>query len=117
MIVRTTSSPTAGRWATITTEAEPAVRCSELLDAMPGPVSDSYDPEFSTGENAQDVRDAIIEARDKLAIGLGEPQNIISVARFWRKPASPNALFLLPNSMIDRGSAMPEPIESTRGSP
>lgn len=45
----------------------------------PGPVSDSYDPEFSTGENAQDVRDAIIEARDKLAAGLGEAQNIIEV--------------------------------------
>lgn len=28
---------------------------------MPGPVSDSYDPEFSTGANATDVRDAITE--------------------------------------------------------
>lgn len=45
----------------------------------PGPVSDSYDPEFSTGENAQDVRNAIIEARDKLAVGLGEAQNILAV--------------------------------------
>lgn len=51
----------------------------DLLDSMPGPVSDSYDPEFSTGANAQDVRDAIIEARDKLAVGLGEPKAIVSV--------------------------------------
>lgn len=46
---------------------------------MPGPVSDSYDPEFSTGANAQDVRDAIIEARDALAYGLDETKNIVSV--------------------------------------
>jgi hypothetical protein len=46
---------------------------------MPGPVSDSYDPEFSTGENAKDVRDAIVEVRDKLAFGLGELQYIVSV--------------------------------------
>ncbi len=46
---------------------------------MPGPVSDSYDPEFSTGANAQDLRDAIIEARDKLAVRLGEPKNILAV--------------------------------------
>ena len=26
---------------------------------MPGPVSDSYDPEFGTGANADDVKDAI----------------------------------------------------------
>ena len=26
---------------------------------MPGPVSDSYDPEFSTGENAREVRDGL----------------------------------------------------------
>lgn len=26
---------------------------------MSGPVSDSYDPEFSTGQNARDIRDAI----------------------------------------------------------
>lgn len=28
---------------------------------MPGPTSDSYDPEFSTGSNAQDVADGIRE--------------------------------------------------------
>ncbi len=28
---------------------------------MPGPVSDSYDPEFSTAENAREVREAIRE--------------------------------------------------------
>jgi hypothetical protein len=46
---------------------------------MPGPVSDSYDPEFSTGANAQDVREAIIEARDLLAYGLGDLKNIVQV--------------------------------------
>lgn len=46
---------------------------------MPGPVSDSYDPEFSTGANARDVRDAITEARDELSVGLGEPENILAV--------------------------------------
>ena len=45
----------------------------------PGPVSDSYDPEFSTGENARDVRDAIMRARDRVAVGLGEPKNIVAV--------------------------------------
>ena len=33
---------------------------------MPGPVSDSYDPEFSTGERAGYVCEAITEVRDKI---------------------------------------------------
>jgi len=46
---------------------------------MPGPISDSYDPEFSTGANAQDVREAIEQARDKVSAGLGELKNILEV--------------------------------------
>ena len=38
---------------------------------MPGPVSDSYDPEFSTSENADAVRDAIKKQRDRLSKVLG----------------------------------------------
>lgn len=33
---------------------------------MPGPVSDSYDPEFSTSTNANDVRTAIQQVVGKL---------------------------------------------------
>lgn len=39
---------------------------------MPGPVSDSYDPEFSTGERATRVREAITKQRDRLTTILGE---------------------------------------------
>lgn len=39
---------------------------------MPGPVSDSYDPEFGTGQNAQDVRDGLIDVRDHIKDLLGE---------------------------------------------
>jgi hypothetical protein len=39
---------------------------------MPGSVSDSYDPEFSTGENAGIVRYAITEQRDRFSTLLGE---------------------------------------------
>jgi hypothetical protein len=47
---------------------------------MPGPVSDSYDPEFSTGSNASDVREAIEEVRDKIGKPLGPAlKNIVSV--------------------------------------
>lgn len=46
---------------------------------MPGPVSDSYDPEFGTGENARDVREAIEQVGDKLAVGLGELKPIVQV--------------------------------------
>ena len=49
---------------------------------MPGPVSDSYDPEFSTGANADDVRDGI----EKVVAGIGKylgPQlkNIVEVVQ------------------------------------
>ncbi len=46
---------------------------------MPGPVSDSYDPEFSTGSNASDVRDAIKAVRDIIGKDLGELQDIVQV--------------------------------------
>ncbi len=39
---------------------------------MPGPVSDSYDPEFSTAANATDIREAIIEQRDRFTTLLGD---------------------------------------------
>ena len=38
---------------------------------MPGPVSDSYDPEFSTGANAQEVCDAVAALRDRVTEALG----------------------------------------------
>jgi hypothetical protein len=49
---------------------------------MPGPVSDSYDPEFSTGSNAQDVADAIVEVRLRIDKKLGPKlNNIVAVAQ------------------------------------
>jgi hypothetical protein len=39
---------------------------------MPGPISDSYDPEFSTGERARSVREAIEEQRNRLSAILGD---------------------------------------------
>lgn len=33
---------------------------------MPGPVSDSFDPEFGTGENCRMVQKRIEEVRDKI---------------------------------------------------
>jgi len=47
---------------------------------MPGPISDSYDPEFSTGERATKVREAIMKQRDRLTTILGEKLlNIVDV--------------------------------------
>jgi predicted DNA binding protein len=39
---------------------------------MPGPISDTYDPEFSTGERAAKVREAIEEQRNRLNAILGD---------------------------------------------
>jgi hypothetical protein len=39
---------------------------------MPGPISDSYDPEFSTGANATLVREAIESQRNRITNILGE---------------------------------------------
>lgn len=48
---------------------------------MPGPVSDSYDPEFSTRANAYDVIEGIEEARDIIGKTLGEElKQIVGVA-------------------------------------
>jgi len=47
---------------------------------MPVPVSDSYDPEFSTGQNARDVREAIEDLVEKATRILGpELRNIVGV--------------------------------------
>jgi hypothetical protein len=49
---------------------------------MPGPVSDSYDPEFGTGANAADVADAIKEVKGILDKKLGPKlQNIVAIAQ------------------------------------
>jgi hypothetical protein len=49
---------------------------------MPGPVSDSYDPEFGTGENARIVREAIQEVVDRATELLGpELKYILDVAQ------------------------------------
>lgn len=48
---------------------------------MPGPVSDSYDPEFGTGYNAACVASAIREVTDRATEVLGEERkNIVQVA-------------------------------------
>jgi hypothetical protein len=48
---------------------------------MPGPVSDSRDPEFGTGENADLVRFGITELRDKITklIGSDKLLNIVDL--------------------------------------
>ncbi|MEA2175340.1 MAG: hypothetical protein QOD00_2932 [Blastocatellia bacterium] len=49
---------------------------------MPGPVSDSFDPEFSTGENARAVAAAIQEVVDKATEVLGpDLKYILAVAQ------------------------------------
>ena len=46
----------------------------------PGPVSDSYDPEFSTGQNASDVREAMQEVVDAIGARIGgDLRNIVEV--------------------------------------
>lgn len=48
---------------------------------MPGPASDSYDPEFGTGQNAADVREAVERVRDLVSSVIGDPElrNIVDV--------------------------------------
>lgn len=50
---------------------------------MPGPVSDSYDPEFSTSANAQEIIDALNEVYERLTDILGgkEPMYILNLVR------------------------------------
>lgn len=49
---------------------------------MPGPVSDSYDPEFGTGENADEVRMAVEGVREIISEAIGDPtlRDIVQVA-------------------------------------
>lgn len=47
-------------------------RVCSLGGNMPGPVSDSYDPEFSTGARATAVREAIMTQRDRFTKVLGD---------------------------------------------
>ena len=49
---------------------------------MPGPVSDSYDPEFGTGENCRLVTEQIEELRDRVGALLRSPvRNIVEVVK------------------------------------
>ena len=49
---------------------------------MPGPVSDSYDPEFGTGANASDVREGLEGVRDLVRETIGPNlENIVAVAQ------------------------------------
>lgn len=50
---------------------------------MPGPVSDTMDPEFGTGANASDVLDGMREVRDLLTqfIGTDRLEYIVAVAQ------------------------------------
>lgn len=48
---------------------------------MPGPVSDSFDPEFGTSDNADLVRTAIRGVRDRVCVGLPEERrDIVAIA-------------------------------------
>lgn len=48
---------------------------------MPGPVSDSYDPEWGTGANAHEIKDALRGVYDRLTVVLGgqPPINILEL--------------------------------------
>lgn len=50
---------------------------------MPGPVSDSYDPEWSTGDNADQIREAIQKVYDKLSgiLGYQKPLYILDLVQ------------------------------------
>lgn len=49
---------------------------------MPGPISDSREPEFGTGANAAAVNEAATEVRDKITGLLGsELRDIVQVCR------------------------------------
>lgn len=49
---------------------------------MPGPVSDSYDPEFGTGANCAEIVEAIDGVIDRLTKQLGEERlYILDVVR------------------------------------
>jgi hypothetical protein len=49
---------------------------------MPGPVSDSYDPEFGTGENCRLVAEQIEAVRDRIGATLrAHVKNIVEVVQ------------------------------------
>jgi len=50
---------------------------------MPGPVSDSYDPEWGTGDNANQIRESIQKVYDKLSSILDQqpPLPILQVVQ------------------------------------
>ena len=49
---------------------------------MPGPVSDSYDPEFGTASNAEDVREALKQVRCTISQALGPKLlNIVQISQ------------------------------------
>jgi hypothetical protein len=50
---------------------------------MPGPVSDSYDPEWGTASNADEIKEALDELYIRLDIVLGnsKPMFIIDLVR------------------------------------
>lgn len=43
---------------------------------MPGPISSSYDPEWGSGENAQEIEDALGAVYERLSQILGHKQPI-----------------------------------------
>jgi hypothetical protein len=58
---------------------------------MPGPVSDSYDPEFGTGARASEVREAITKLRDLVANRIGSDvlQDIVDLSERYNATQSP----------------------------
>jgi hypothetical protein len=46
---------------------------------MPGPTSDSYDPEFGTGANAYDVADAIRSIRNRISSEIIADDTLLNI--------------------------------------
>lgn len=56
---------------------------------MPGPISDSYDPEFGTAANASEIHEAINAVRKQIDLILGEGRkDILDVVRGDDGPAT-----------------------------
>jgi hypothetical protein len=57
---------------------------------MPGPVSDSYDPEFGTSYNAEIVHEAITNVRDMISDYIGNDvlRNIVELSIQHNDPDS-----------------------------
>lgn len=55
---------------------------------MPGPVSDSYDPEFGTAANAHEVREALEAVVKQIDAYLGSREYILDVVRREKSPLS-----------------------------